>query len=88
MCEENEMTTREISNYIDRERIRKGMTYRDLAEAQGPGAVKYGTWLNRIRSGAGGCTLESVIKLADALGLELHLRPKGTIDYIESTDHI
>lgn len=59
----------EILNRIAAERERQGFSYRELADKAGLQYPK----VHAILNGKGNPTLESITKLADALGLELRI---------------
>lgn len=78
------MTAAEILRYIDIERYKKGITSVGMSKLMGKNFTYFSTILANVTVRGKDVRLETVIKMADAVGLELHLRPKGSIDQVET----
>ena len=78
------MTAAQILRYIDVERYKKGITSVGMSKLMGKNYTYFSTILANVTVRGKDVRLETVIKMADAVGLELHLRPKGSIDQVET----
>ena len=78
------MTAAEILRYIDIERYKKGITSVGMSKLMGKNFTYFSTILANVTVRGKGVYLSTVIQMADAVGLELHLRPKGSIDQAET----
>ena len=78
------MTAPEIMRYIERERVRQGLGSKALSRSIGMYDSYWSVQMSNSRNQKRDIMLGTVIKMADAVGLELHLRPKGSIDQVET----